>query len=303
MKQKNIRYLQQELENFENVSRILNTPAGDIPRLENIDIFGESIPLHGLVGGDHVIFVDFKKRFDLDSRIRMAEDRGTDEIEKNLIHNKSRAGILIADAAGHSITDAYLTGRLHDAFLTGALYELDTYGEITTRLFETLNTRFYSSLTIEKYLTLIYGEISENGRFRFILAGHPSPVVFSNRYDKITEISQERLITFPPLGTVPSEEDPDKKHHYSYLGYKKKYSVNEINLMGSGDIILLYTDGLSEHRQKGKYYFHTRLEGTLKSTKQLSAREIFSHLKEDILAFGPPRDDISFVVIKKKNGQ
>ena len=32
------------------------------------------------------------------------------------------------------------------------------------------------------------------------------------------------------------------------LGVKEKYTVNEINLMGRGDILILYTDGLSDHR-------------------------------------------------------
>lgn len=300
MKNENIDHLKQELENFEKISEILITPPGEIPELKNIDIYGESMPLYGIVGGDHIIYVNFNKRYDLESRIRRAEESKREDIKKNLVLNKTRAGILIADVSGHSITDAYLAGRLHDAFLTGVLYELDTYGDITTRLFETLNTRFYNSSTIDKYFTMIYSEISEDGNFRFISAAHPEPIVFSNKYDKIVEISKERLVTFPPLGMFPSEEDIDKKRHISLLGYKEKYTINEINLMGSGDIIILYTDGLSEHHKNGDDYLPNRLEETLRKTKHLSSREIFLNLKEDIMAFCPPADDISYVVIKKK---
>ena len=300
MKKENMNYLKQELENFEKISKILITPPGEIPKLNDIDIYGESIPLYGVIGGDHIIFVDFDKRFDLESRIRRAQESGIEDIKKKLILNKTRAGILIADVSGHSITDAYLAGRLHDAFLTGVLYELDTYGEITTRLFETLNTRFYNSFTIDKYLTMIYGEISESGKFRFISAAHPHPIVFSNKYDKIVKISKERLVTYPPLGMFPSEEDIDKKRNFSQIGYKKKYTINEINLMGSGDIILLHTDGLSEHHKDDDEYFPERLEETLRKTKHLPSQEVFHKLKEDIMKFGRPTDDISYVIVKKK---
>ncbi len=99
----------------------------------------------------------------------------------------------------------------------------------------------------------------------------------------------------------PSEEDIDKKRHISLLGYKKKYTVNEINLMGSGDIILLYTDGVSEHHNHKKNYFPEELEKIIRKTKYQTSREIFSSIKEDIMKFGSPSDDISYVVIKKKS--
>ncbi len=292
-------YLRQELENFETISKILINPPGSIPRLEHIDIYGDCVPLHGDVGGDHMIFVDFNNRYDMDTRIRIAREKGKKEVEEKLLLNTSRAGILILDVSGHSITDAYLAGRLHDAFLTGVLYELHNYGEITARLFETLNTRFYDSLTIDKYLTLLYGEISEEGTFRFISAGHPGPVVFSNKYNKIIEMSGDRLVTYPPLGMFPSEDDIDKRRHFSQIGYKEKYTVNEINLMGVGDIIVLYTDGLSEHRRNGEEYFPGNLEEILRRTKDLASREIFDAVKGDLARFAPPQDDLSYVVIKK----
>lgn len=211
MNKGSISLLKRELDNFQRIAKVLIPPPGEIPQLKNIDIYGESFPLNGVVGGDHIIYVDFNQRFDLESRIRKAQDAGREDIKENLILNKTRAGLLIADVSGHNITDAFLAGRLHDAFFTGILYELDTYGEITTRLFETLNTRFHKSSSIDKYLTMIYGEISENGKFRFITLGHPPPIVFSYKYDKIVGLRKGRLLTFPPLGMFLSKADIDKK--------------------------------------------------------------------------------------------
>ena len=63
---------------------------------------------------------------------------------------------------------------LHQAFLLGAIYELDMLRQITRRLFENLNTRFYQSSGAHKFVSMIYGEISEDAQFRFLSAGSRS---------------------------------------------------------------------------------------------------------------------------------
>src|SRR3989442_12596770 len=77
---------------------------------------------------------------------------------------------------------------LHQALLLGSLYELDTFGHITRRLFENLNTRFYQSSSLHKFVTMIYGEISEDSTFRFLSAAHPPPVVFSRSEEHTSEL-------------------------------------------------------------------------------------------------------------------
>jgi serine phosphatase RsbU (regulator of sigma subunit) len=70
--------------------------------------------------------------------------------------------------------------------------------------------------------------------------------------------------------------------------------------MGQGDILLLYTDGFSEHHNEEKgLYFPDRLEEALKRIKNHSARDIYFQLKADLLNFASPSDDITYVVIKK----
>ena len=146
----------EELENFEELAAQHTAAPGDLPTLNGIDIYGKSLPLNGVVGGDHIIYLDFKQRYDLDARIEKAARRGRTEVVDNLIRCKAKAGIALADVSGHRVTDALLALMLHQSFLLGAIYELDFNGHITTRLFENLNTRFYKSSSVSKFITLIY---------------------------------------------------------------------------------------------------------------------------------------------------
>lgn len=293
-----VRRLSGELENFQDIARHIRPNAGEIPRLPGLDIYGETIPLNGVIGGDHIIYVDFNRRYDLDARIARARERGRDEVAEQLELCRHKAGIAILDVSGHQITDALLAAMMHQAFLLGVIYELDNTGNITERLFENLNTRFYNSSAVSKFLTLLYGEIYDDGRFKFLSAAHPPPVVFSRQYDKIVQIPDPD--SFPPIGTLPSQTDIDRRNHKSVLGYKDPYRVNEIDLIGDGDIMLIYTDGLMEHERDETEYFPSHVEDVLRANKEKPAKEIFAALKEDVLAFNNPEDDISFVVIKRQ---
>ncbi len=296
-----LNHLQEELENFEEIALRLKPDPGEIPKLPGIDVFGTTIPLAGTIGGDHIIYLDFKQRHDLDARIAQARQKGLEPVAARLEELKETAGVLLADVSGHQITDAMLAAMLHQSFLLGAVYELQICGMITTRLFENINNRFYRSSSIRKFLTMIYGEIHVSGRFRFISAGHHPPLVFSNEFDRFVDIHPDLLVTYPPIGTMPSKTDPDLSREPPVLGTKDKYTVNELKLMGPGDILLLYTDGLKEHENKGQSYFPARLEARIREAKRKSARLILEDVTDDLLAFGPPADDVSFILIKKNS--
>ena len=285
-----------EIQNFEEISRFLDLSPGAIPRLPGVDIHGFSMPLRGRIGGDHILYIDFNERFDLDSRMRDAEREGRDTVVRQLRRCRERAGILVADVSGHRTTDAMIAAMLHQAFLLGAYYELEIFGEITTKVFEHINERFYRTSNINKYLTMIYGEISIRGRFRFITAGHHPPAVFSRTRRQFASIGENRRISSIPVGMLPSAKDPDAQRHPSAQGHTKLYEVNEIDLLGGGDILLLYTDGFSEHAEGS--YFPDEPERVLAVHKDDTAEEICLRLRESMIARAPQQDDASVVVVK-----
>ena len=276
-----LHYLEDELENFKQIARVVKPSAGEVPRLSGIDIAGLSMPLNGEFGGDHVIYIDFNRRYDLEARIRRARADGRREVAALLEQNRARAGILVADVAGHRLTDAMVAGMLHQAFLLGTYYELDTYGEITTRLIQHIKTRFYESTNIQKLVAMLYGEIHEGGRFRYTSAGHPPPLVFSREFRRLVQLDPERRVSQGLIGLSPASDVP----------------VNEIELLATGDILLLATDGLTEHGDGT--YVTDELPRLLDRVKDLPATEIIAHLKESIPAYAAPFDDVTAVVVKR----
>ena len=297
---KSLAFMKGELENLHEIVGAIKPSSGELPELENIDVFGGSLPMNGIAGGDHIIYIDFSKRYDLDVRINDALENGEIKVAERLKCLKTKAGILIADVSGHKLTDASMAAMLHQSFMVGVLYELKIFGEVTSELFEILNSRFYKSSAFSKFITMIYGEISSDGTFRFINAGHPSPVVFSNKFDKLMKVCTKKASGFPPVGTLPSVEDIDSSRNKNLLGFKKRYSVNKIHLMGEGDILILFTDGLMEHGiDVDLFYCEERLEKIVREVKELSSKEIYHRILEDMLNYAEPSDDVSFVVIKK----
>lgn len=68
--------------------------------------------------------------------------------------------------------------------------------------------------------------------------------------------------------------------------------------MGAGDILLLHTDGLVEHRAVSGAYYPQRLEQKLREVKHRTAAGIYDAVIADLLTFGRPAD-VTLVVIKR----
>ena len=101
-----VRQLTGELENFEEIAKCLIPQPGDVPKLRGIDIHGGTLPLNGVVGGDHVIYVDFKERFDVfAARAEVVRRRAP----RPGSGTRGRAGpanfVIVAGAGGHVRTD------------------------------------------------------------------------------------------------------------------------------------------------------------------------------------------------------
>ncbi len=206
-------------------------------------------------------------------------------VAENLQELYTTAGVLLVDAQGHGIIGAKIASTVHDTFHAFMLSELDRYGRPTTDLFEKLNLRLAQSVTARNALgwkdgssreiaTLLYGEIRPGGHFRFVNFGHPPPLVFSAKYGKFMEVCKERMVQFLALGLEIPEDHPDRNKYFSMKLRKRQIDssdVAEITLMGQGDILFLYTDGVydgSDEQDRGQ------IERIIGQHKDQSAKEI-----------------------------
>ena len=128
-----------EIRNLEKYIKAILPTSGERPSVKGYDVYGESFQLNKYLGGDHIIYVDFKKRYDIDLLIKNTRKSNKSEIEKDKIINnlnklKTKAGILIADVSGHDKTDIVLTNGFHQAFMTGVTYELRHNGDVSLEL-------------------------------------------------------------------------------------------------------------------------------------------------------------------------
>lgn len=292
------RTLKDEIRNFHEIVNLIKGGPEEYPRLTGYEFFGATLPLAGENGGDHIIYVDFNERYDLDAMIRSAVQRGEQGRAQKLALNRHRAGVLIADVSGHRMTDAFLTGMLHQSFLLGVAYELEMVGEVSTHLFEMINTRFFHSSSIRKLVTMLYAEIDTKGQFLFISAGHPLPLVFSRKLQSLVHVESDNIKHYPPIGTMPSKGTAESANGFVPLGFKDNYTFQEYERIQPGDILILCTDGVTEHVHGTHAFVPDALEQTLREHQDEPADQIGPQVLKAMRRMGPFKDDISLVLIK-----
>jgi serine phosphatase RsbU (regulator of sigma subunit) len=293
-----------EVLHFQEISSLILPRTANFPILENIDYHAVVEPCKGCVGGDHLMIVNFEE-YNLSEKIEKARVTGDKTLESTLSKNKDKFGILLVDSSGHMITDHVTNTFIHSAFKTGIAYELKYKGEVTADIIEMLNTMVYNRNSLDflkekPYATLLYGEINNDGIFRFVLAGHHPPKIFSREYNSIVSLGKERTLASTPLGTIPSKFHVDIENFGHTIAIKEDYVVNEIRLLGKGDILLLYSDLLLEQEAGDKNYSESRLENLLREVKDKSARDIYLAIRRDVENYAPITDDFTLVVVKKR---
>ena len=300
--EKELGRLRREIEHFQNLAGLTLPRQDSFPQLPGIDYYVRSQPLQGKVSGDLAITINFHEH-NLAKKIERALEQNNQQLAAALSKNLDRFGILIADVAGHRITDSTMGVYLYAAFKMGIGYELEQHGEITPRLFEKLNTRLYnivshSTMASPPFVTMIYGEVANDGRVRDLLAGHPPPLVFSNENNRLEKLDGKYTAASTFLGVLPSRYHHDIEHFEPTFGTKDHYAVNEIALLGQGDIMLLYTDGLTEQKKGAMNFAGTGLEPLLQEVKAEKAKTIYQAIMKELRRHSD--DDVTIAVIKKK---
>jgi hypothetical protein len=211
------------------------------------------------------------------SHSRPANDVGGDLVDY-IETAPDRLGIVLGDVAGKGMGAALLGAKLQAALRTIApeCASLD-------RLGAQVNTLFCRGGLENRFATLFYVEVEESsGRIRFLNAGH-NPALLLGAGDS----TPERLeASSTPLGMFPET---------SY--------AEGLRDLAPGDILLLYSDGLTEARSpSGEEFGEARLAGCLLRHRALDPEPLGRRLLADVATFlagERPDDDQSIVVLKR----
>jgi len=131
------------------------------------------------------------------------------------------------------------------------------------------------------FVTLFFGVIAlETGRVSYVNSGH-EPVIMINK----NTVKESLKATGPALGVIPDAE----------------YEIQTIQLE-KGDIMLGFTDGVTEARSKTRdFYTRTRLKNLIKNGFKGSPDKLLETIESDLLTFTQDTiqsDDITMLAIK-----
>lgn len=182
---------------------------------------------------------------------------------------------LLGDVSGKGIAASMLMAHLHAIFRS--LISLDLP---INQLVERANHVFAESTMPAYYATLVCGRAHRSGLVEICNAGHP-PALLTRR-GQVASIEATGL----PVGIFCHE----------------RYSSIELNLE-AGDSVLLYTDGLTETRDKASVEYGTeRLSALLRDNCGLTPRDLTAACIEDASSFraGEPKsDDLTVMVVQR----
>ena len=243
---------------------------------------------------DHVQWLKSRPGYrpEMETEYRDARSSEQVRVAEDLHELHSMAGVLLVDAEGHGIISAKIASTVHDTFHALMLSELDRCGKTTPELFEKLNLRLAQSVTARNALgrsekndareiaTMLYGEVHPSGHFRFVNFGHPPPLVFSADSRSFTKVDKSRMVQFLPLGLQIPEDHPDRNRYFSLefrQGLANSTNVGEITLIGPGDTLFLYTDGVYDGSDDEERQL---LEAVMREHCRLPAKDICNALLE-----------------------
>jgi sigma-B regulation protein RsbU (phosphoserine phosphatase) len=206
---------------------------------------------------------------------RPANDVGGDLVDYIPL-GKNKYGVVLADVAGKGLGAALLMAKLQ-----ATLRALAKDFKSLVQLARKINEIFYSDTLANSFASLVYLELVANsGNVRLINAGHIPPVIV--RGNEIEELPKGT----PALG----------------LAYKTDYTEKSIQL-SAGEVMIIYSDGLSEARnEQGNFFGDQKLMALLREVHTLTADEVCQHLINKIdhfLGNAAQNDDLSLVVVKK----
>jgi len=194
--------------------------------------------------------------------------------------SNGKIGVAIGDVSGKGVPGAILMANLYAGYRS----RVRTQDSIHTMV-ERLNDLLVESTNSEKYTTFFYAELdTENGQVTYCNAGHNPPLIvhLDGTFDELN-------IGGPVIGALENS----------------RYEEQTVQL-AEGDLLLLYTDGITEARNgNGEYYEVERLLDIVnRRNGNTTAKEIMDMINRDVYDFthgDDLQDDVTVVTVLAKS--
>ena len=182
---------------------------------------------------------------------------------------------VVADVSGKGVSSALLASLLQGAFLNIFHNRAEMQGMMMR-----LNRFLHERTEGGKYATLFYAMLERTGRMRYCNAGHCEPIVLTagGAYEYLEATSV-------PVGLME----------------EATFAVEE-RLLGPGDKVVIYTDGVTEAQSpSGEYFGRKRLRELAVNGRALSCQELHDSVDRAVKSFtggAPQADDVTLVVVE-----
>lgn len=185
-------------------------------------------------------------------------------------------GLVVADVSGKGVPAALLM-----AFLRASLRAATHIGYSPHISMVKVNYLLWESIERNQFVTAFYGILDVTTRtLAYTNAGHNPPLL----------LDRNGKSQFLDRGSFPLGMFKDTRYHEYYLTTEP------------GDILVLYTDGVTEAQNlHGEEFGRERLAQAVKAHRKLAARELIAAVHKEVIEWtdgGGATDDVTFFVIK-----
>lgn len=208
-----------------------------------------------------------------------AQDTGGDYYDMISL-GSNRTALAIGDVSGKGIKAAF-----YMTFTKGVLHSLSAIILSPLELLNQLNRLFNENATRGTFISMIYGILEADRRMlTFARAGH-NPILV------VHEDGSSEWLNSKGVGIGVS-----KGEQFIRLTEEVEYKIRE------GDVIVLYTDGITEMMDSGgRFYGEDRFKQLVNAIKKDDAQTILKKITGDVREFkgaAKQHDDMTLLVIK-----
>ncbi|HKP86378.1 MAG TPA: SpoIIE family protein phosphatase [Blastocatellia bacterium] len=250
------------------------------PDVESLELAGVCHPARG-VGGDYYDFI---------------------------LLDDNKVGIAVADVAGKGISAALLMSTVQASLRSQAP---SVNGKLT-ELVSSMNRLLHVSTDAASYATFFYAQFDEtNGLLTYVNAGHNPPILVRAAAGLKAQSVGQAAVTSAASRTV----DGGTKNGGGMVtklttggpiigAFHTSVYEQESIQMRSGDLLLAYTDGVTEaFNVEGEEFGEDRLRDLLAASSHFSATDLTDKIVESVREWcrdTQPHDDLTLVVMKVK---